>query len=65
MMFSIRVILQFNQSFSRKLVVSHITLSMFDKFLVYVWSWCGGFERRSFYIGVFLNRNPPNMKNVI
>jgi hypothetical protein len=42
MMFSIRVILQFNQSFGRKLVVSHITLSMFDKILVYVWSWCGG-----------------------
>ena len=46
---SIRVILQINYSFGWELVVLHTMLSMFSKFLVHAWSWCGGFKEKLLY----------------
>ena len=37
--------LEFNMTFSRKLLVLHTTPSMFGKLLVPALRWCGGFNR--------------------
>ena len=42
-----RVILKFNPSFGRELVVQHTKLSMFSKFAVDAWSRCGGLNKRN------------------
>jgi hypothetical protein len=41
----IRVILTFNPSFGRELVVQHTKLFMFSKFSVDAWSQCGGLNK--------------------
>ena len=46
-----RVILQFNRSFSRELVVLHTKPSMFGKFSVHAWRQAWKFEWRIFYSG--------------
>jgi hypothetical protein len=43
--YNYRAVLKFNRSFGQELGVLRAILSMFSKFSMHAWSWCGGLNK--------------------
>jgi hypothetical protein len=41
----VRVVLTLNMTFDQDLVVLQVILSMFGRFVVHSWRWCGGMNK--------------------